>query len=106
MKLFDIFRRKKKEPVTPPRETKLPGDLERFRMRRGPMPAPEPMAPPSPYGPVPEERAAPMPPRPMLPEAAPGPREETTDSEKIDIILQRLETIDTRLKLIEERTKR
>lgn len=134
MKIFDIFRRfrKKEEPdITIYRDEQLPSDLEKFRIRKGPIaspmapiyeePGPKPYEAPVPktetmpkeegrYGEVPEREPA-LPPRPGLPEVglAPKteePRREAKADDKLDIVLQRLEIIDTRLKLIEERTRK
>lgn len=122
MKIFDIFRRfKKQEPELNIRgEESLPSDLEKFRIRKGPIPAPTaPLTPyqaPKPmemtdkeeesfYGEVPE-RTPSLPPRPVLPEVGPAPKPEVRSNDKMDLVLQRLEIIDTRLKLIEERTRK
>ena len=105
MKLFDIFRKlkPKKEPkkMLEASRTGLPTDLERFRIRKGPLPEPEPM---SPYQ-SPIQEPAQLPPRPGLPEVGPAPKEEKIVLEKEDMILQKLETIDARLRLIEEKLK-
>jgi hypothetical protein len=79
--------KRKKEEVTLPTEipTELPEDLERFRTRtKTPEPVPE-----LPYGKSIEELVS-----------------ERTEGDKIELILQKLETIDARLKLIEEKIKR
>ena len=106
MKIFDIFRRlkPKKEPkkMLESVRTGLPQDLERFRVRKGPLPEPEPISP-SPYqAPVQEAQ---LPPRPGLPAVGPAPKGEKIVLEKEDMILQKLETIDARLRLIEEKIK-
>jgi len=122
MKIFDIFRRfKKQEPeLNISGEEPLPSDLEKFRIRKGPIASPTaPLTPyqaPKPiemsdkeeesfYGEVPE-RISSLPPRPELPEVGPTPKTEVRSDDKIDMVLQRLEIIDTRLKLIEERTRK
>ncbi|MFQ6020610.1 MAG: hypothetical protein ACE5J4_01155 [Candidatus Aenigmatarchaeota archaeon] len=106
MAILDIFKKKKKEVPLPEEviSEPLPEDLERFRMRREPereypsmVPPPEPLPE---YGrpvelPRPEFRA----PEPVAPTPAPA-------ADRIEMILQKLETIDTRLKLIEERLSR
>ena len=81
---FNKFRRKREE-VTVPTEipTQLPEDLERFRVK-----TPEPV-PELPYGKSVEELVS-----------------ERTEGDKIELILQKLETIDARLRLIEEKIKR
>ncbi len=82
MGILDRFR-KKKEEVRIPSEipTSLPEDLERFRVRG------------------PEASRTEFYDRPLE-----VPRAEEGD--KIELILQKLDTIDTRLKLIEEKIKR
>lgn len=86
MGVLDRFKKKKDEvriPADIPMEipTKLPEDLERFRL-------PEPEAPRTEFYDKPLE----------VPKA--------DNIEKIDMVLEKLETIDTRLKLIEEKIKR
>lgn len=130
MKIFDIFRRfgKKESDITIHRNEQLPSELEKFRIKKGPIPAPvqasyeapepRPYEAPKPrpvemttseeeqfYGEVPERTPA-LPPRPNLPEVGPAPKEEAKSDDKMDLVLQRLEIIDTRLKLIEERTRK
>lgn len=101
MKFPNPFRKKKKPAAIPPETvppTRLPEELETFRVGPTPIPGPAgeprfreyPTAPP--IGPRPIERPAPK------PEERPGDR--------IEMILQKLETIDARLKLIEERLRR
>lgn len=89
--VFGWLRKKKKEEVVlpVPKET-LPSDLERFRTR-----SPE-IRPEYPRIEKPLEIG--------LPEIGPEIRPEAKD--KIELILQKLDTIDTRLKLIEERLRR
>jgi hypothetical protein len=92
--IFGRFRKKKEEISLPaPIETaELPEDLERFRMKppeakletRTDYPVPE-----LPYGKSVEELVS-----------------ERTEGDKIELILQKLETIDARLRLIEEKIKR
>jgi hypothetical protein len=53
-----------------------------------------------------EERYAPLPPQRPAPVEEPDPIERTVSGDRIDMILQKLETIDTRLKLIEEKMRR
>ncbi len=122
MKFPKLFK-KKEEPISEDinMESPLPDDLQRLRVKRPPLeepikpsgypepPGEEPPAPGGvplryqepPYnGPVPEL----MPPGPPKLE---GKREpEPRNEHKIDLILQKLDTIDARLKLLEERTKR
>jgi hypothetical protein len=84
---FGFLKRKKKgegefhEEVTSP----LPEDLERFRTRE-----PEPVIPP---------RESYQRPTDFFGE----PEKKTENQDKIDLILQKLETIDVRLKLLEEK---
>ncbi len=105
MKLFDIFGKlkRKKEPkkMLEANRNDLPNDLERFRIKREPIPAPEPLVS-SPYQ-APQQLS----PRPGLPPVGP-PKTEIPKGqvlEKEDMILQKLETIDARLRLIEEKMK-
>lgn len=83
MGIFDRFRKKKKEEVRIPADipTSLPEDLERFRVRPPEIPRTE-----------------------FYDKPLEVPRPEEGD--KIELILQKLDTIDTRLKLIEEKIKR
>jgi len=82
-----LKRRKRKDEESFPEEvtTPLPEDLERFKVRE-----------PEPLPPVRENY-----PRPMDLVGATEKRIETQD--KMDLILQKLETIDVRLKLLEEK---
>jgi hypothetical protein len=103
MGLLDKLKKKKKEVPIPeefiPRE--LPDDLERLRADRPTLPSayepryPE-VGPRYPEIPRPEPVERPL--TPVIP-----PRE---PADKLDMILQKLETIDARLKLIEERVRR
>lgn len=105
MKLFDGLRRllpKKKDDISnytrENREPMLPSDLERFKIRREPI---QEMQPSSPY-----ETQEQMPPRPKLPEVGPMSEPKPIGNlDKDDMILQKLETIDARLRLIEEKIK-
>ena len=105
MKLLDIFSKlkRKKEPQRMLDEvrTLLPDDLERFRIKKGPLPEPEPYSP-SPYQ-ASAEQSLPL--RPGLPPVEAPKAEPVKGLEKEDMILQKLETIDARLRLIEERIK-
>ncbi|MBU3904600.1 MAG: hypothetical protein KJ906_00420 [Nanoarchaeota archaeon] len=108
MKIFDIFKKlmpkKESERMVERSRTPLPSDLERFRIRKGPMAEPERVSP-SPYQ-TPEEEGSYFPPRPELPEVGPTSKPETRQIlEKDDMILQKLETIDARLRLIEEKMR-
>ena len=89
--ILGIFKKKEAvvEPVAENATAPLPKDLEKFRMQRQTV----------------EERYAPLPERPM-PREEPAPAEKYASGDRIDMILQKLETIDTRLKLIEERMRR
>ncbi len=85
--VFGWLRRKKKDEQEFPQEVTepLPEDLERFRMRN--------------TEPIPEPRESY--PRPLDLVSATERGIETQD--KMDLILQKLETIDVRLKLLEEK---
>jgi hypothetical protein len=98
--IFDRFRKNKKDDILPASlETtaELPEDLERFRMRppevRYPEARPEVKndypVPEVPYGKSVEDLVS-----------------ERTQGDKIELILQKLETIDARLRLMEEKLKR
>ena len=98
--IFDrILRRKKNVSMPEPMEIEpnLPDDLERFRMKptearmqeiknetRNDYPVPE-----IPYGKTVEDLVS-----------------ERTEGNKIDLILQKLETIDARIRLLEEKMKK
>jgi len=108
--VFDFL--KKKRDVHLPTESipdeALPEELERFRFRREEPTFPTPSEPTEPareYSAFPEygENVAIETTQPILPE--PEPISQNPDN-RIDLILQKLETIDTRLKLIEERLRR
>ena len=85
MSILDRFKKKNEEVRLPEEITdtgpQLPSDLERFR-------TPEPSTPRTEFYDKPLE----------VPKA--------DHIEKIDMVLEKLETIDTRLKLIEEKIKR
>ena len=94
--VFGIFRKKKEdEPLNAPIDTpaELPEDLERFRMKPPEVRTPEVKTdypvPELNYGKTVEDLVA-----------------ERTSGDKIELILQKLETIDARLRLIEEKIKR
>ena len=94
--VFGIFRRKKEEDLPPPIEeapAELPEDLERFRMKPPEVRTPEVKTdypvPEINYGKSVEDLVA-----------------ERTAGDKVELILQKLETIDARLRLIEEKIKR
>ncbi|MBU3896894.1 MAG: hypothetical protein KJ697_03090 [Nanoarchaeota archaeon] len=107
MKLLDIFNvfRKKQEIVSElPQPSQLPDDFERFRVKRYPEAPPEPEYPSSDAArfnmPAPEIET------PQIEPAVKEEPQELIQTDKIDLILQKLETIDTRLRLIEERTRK
>jgi hypothetical protein len=77
------FLKKKKEKDDFPAEitTELPEDLERFRTRAEPMPPRDDFSRPMEF----------------------GPEKKIDGQDKMDLILQKLETIDVRLKLLEEK---
>jgi len=124
IELPDLFKKKKKEEESfVPAQTQLPEELEQFRTQRQPStlarnePAPftgERMIPPQENRYPDLERIEPTPvtympeaPRPIQPVNQEN-KEETSgmsSSQKLDMILQKLETIDTRIKLLEERSK-
>lgn len=86
--MLDRFKKKKEEVrLSPELSTGLPDDLERFRL------------------PQPEEPRSDFYDKPLqIPEAPVS--EFRGSADKMDLVLQKLDTIDTRLKLIEERMKR
>lgn len=93
--IFDRLRKKKDEISLPAsiEAADLPEDLERFRMKPPETRVPEVRTdypvPEVPYGKSVEELVT-----------------ERTEGDKIELILQKLETIDARLRLIEEKIKR
>ena len=95
--IFDKFRKKKEDTIlpVPMEQAELPEDLERFRMK-----PPETRLPEH----TPAETRD-------FPELSYGKSVEDlvsarTSGDKIELILQKLETIDARLRLIEEKIKR
>ena len=104
--VFDFLKRKKEAhlPTEVLPDEALPEELERFRMGRE-EPREETVETTSGYAELPEygENVSVEPPQPTLPEPEPSP--ERAD-DRIELILEKLETIDTRLKLIEERLRR
>lgn len=98
--MFEFLRKKKEEePLPPVEDRELPEDLERFRMERTQLPAPEP---PPERAPMREFESREFESVPRIEE----PPKERESSDKIELIIQKLETIDARLKLIEERLRR
>ncbi|MBR9682698.1 MAG: hypothetical protein GOV02_03400, partial [Candidatus Aenigmarchaeota archaeon] len=92
------------EPVV---DKPLPEDLEKFRMERTepkPLGAQTPSLAEERYGNIPE-RQAPTPVGVPAVAATPEPTPAPVTGDRIDMILQKLETIDTRLKLLEEKMK-
>ena len=104
MALLDIFKRKERRlgevRLPEPRPSfasteqyqRLPEELESFRVQREPvqeLPSPQPTS----------SYDLPMP-------STEVQQPHTSDTNKMDLILQKLETIDIRLKLLEERIKR
>lgn len=98
--IFDRFRKNKKNDILPESletTSDLPEDLERFRMRppeaRLPEAKPEVRndypVPEVPYGKTVEDLVS-----------------ERTQGDKIELILQKLETIDARLRLMEEKMRK
>jgi hypothetical protein len=97
--IFDKFRKKKEDTIlpVPMEQAELPEDLERFRMKP---PESARMSEPTPT----ETRMD-------YPELSYGKSVEDlvsarTSGDKVELILQKLETIDARLRLIEEKIKR
>ena len=94
--IFGRFRKKKDEddslPASMESSPDLPDDLERFRIK-----TPENRPPATDY-PVPEV--------PAYGKSVEELVSERTSGDKIELILQKLETIDARLRLIEEKIKR
>jgi len=98
MKIFDVFRRKR--PVIEENtDVTLPQDLEIFKSATRWSEA----VPESDYTQESMQQRIPSQPLPSLPEEKP---EVPKGMDKLDFILEKLETIDARLKLIEERTRR
>jgi len=84
--VLGFLKRKKKEEDFPTEVTEpLPEDLEKFRIR--------------------QPEATPLPPRENYPglDMANEPEKRSENQDKMDLILQKLETIDVRLKLLEEK---
>lgn len=92
MGIMDVFKRKREIELPLPSEfapgpsarTELPSDLEPFRMT-SPYPTPPPPEPAF---------------RPITPVAPPAP------TDKLDLIISKLETIDARLRVLEEKIER
>ena len=84
---FGFLKRKKKDQGEFPEEvtSPLPEDLERFRVRE-----PEPVVAPRESYPRPTDFFG-------------EPEKKIEGQDKLDLILQKLETIDVRLKLLEEK---
>jgi len=98
--IFDRFRKNKKDDTLPaPLENtaELPEDLERFRMK------PPEVRPPEVRPEVKEDYPVPEVPYGKSVEDLVSER---TQGDKIELILQKLETIDARVRLIEEKLKR
>jgi hypothetical protein len=107
--ILDRFRKKKENDPFPPigqdpmmPNAELPEDLERFRMRPPDTRMPEsrpPEAMPAPRNdyPVPELSTS---------KSVEDLVSERTRGDKIELILQKLDTIDTRIRLLEEKIKR
>jgi hypothetical protein len=94
MALMDVFRKKKEVELPTPQfpapgpaaRTELPSDLERLRMSQPAAYQPAPA-----YAPPPEPTFSPPP--------------ASTDG-KLDLIISKLETIDARLRVLEEKIER
>jgi len=93
--ILDRLRKKKEEDLSPiETPVDLPDDLERFRVKSAEIPKPPDIkadypAPELNYGKSVEDLV-----------------NERRESDKIELILQKLETIDARLRLMEEKMKR
>lgn len=99
MGIFENLRGKKKEPEAEPAPREgLPNELEQFKL---PPPRIEEM--PSPFERKAPELQKPFVPHEIVERAVLKPEEKL---EKLDLILSKLETIDARLKLLEEKLKR
>lgn len=88
--MLDRFKKKKEEVrIATDIPTSLPNDLEEFRL-------PQPQATPRSdfYD------------KPLQVPEAPSNDFRSSDFDKMELVLQKLDTIDTRLKLIEEKMKR
>ena len=104
--IFDRFRKKEQSLQEPFMDSaQLPDDLERFRMRppdtRLPEARPDPRMAPAPM----ERSDYPVPELPAT-KTVEDLVSERTKGDKIELILQKLDTIDTRLRLMEERTRK
>ena len=87
--MFDRFKKKREEVrIAPDLPTTLPSDLEKFRL------------------PQPEEPRSDFYDKPLQIPEAPSNDFRSSGGDKMDLVLQKLDTIDTRLKLIEEKMKR
>ncbi|HLC51071.1 MAG TPA: hypothetical protein VJH90_01720 [archaeon] len=110
MGIMDLLKRKKeRESISSSPETTLPSELEQFRMPPVPPPQGRPIPPPR------QQQLAPLqqedyrfreyyqqPPQPE-----PEPEQEAPEGiDKLDMIIQKLETIDARLKLLEEKLRK
>lgn len=94
--IFDRFRKNKEDLSSPPPiEAELPEDLERFRVRAAQ--EIKPVEIPRNDYPIPEITHT---------KTVEELVAERTGSDKIELILQKLETIDARLRLLEEKMKR
>lgn len=108
MALLNMFKRKREVELPLPQypapgpasRTELPSDLERLRMSE-PLPY---RSEPSPYQPPSAPMFAPPPEPTFRPTPSPPPAH--TPEAKIDLILSKLETIDARLRVLEEKLER
>lgn len=98
--IFNRFRKKKEDDIPMPIE-ELPEDLERFRMK-----PPEARLPEIKPVEIRPETRTDYPEVPTYGKSVEELVSERTSGDKIELILQKLETIDARLRLIEEKTKR
>ncbi len=106
---MDLLKRKKgPEMAQISAETPLPSELEQFRMPPVPPPQGRPVPPPR------QQQLAPLQQEDYRfreyyqqpPQTEPEPEEESSGIDKLDMILQKLETIDARLKLLEEKMRK
>ncbi len=97
MGILDVLKKKKEEPYEEPSpRSDFPNELEQFRL-----PPPRIEERPSPF----EKKPEPAREKSFLPPDIEARQIASGGTDKIDLILSKLETIDARLRLIEEKLK-